>query len=130
MKNMALWLVIILSMILLFGIFSQSQTGRKELNFSEFLARVEQGEVAEVELKGSAITGKLKDGTPFQTYAAEDPELVPSLRKQGVIISAKPAEQTPWWSLVLNWLPMLLFIGVWVFFMRQMQGGGAKALSF
>src|SRR3990172_8417858 len=91
MKNMALWLVIILSMILLFGIFSQSQTGRKELNFSEFLARVEQGEVAEVELKGAAITGKLKDGTPFQTYAAEDPELIPSL---------------------------------------QMQGGGAKALSF
>jgi len=130
MKNMALWLVIILSMILLFGIFSQSQTGRKELNFSEFLARVEQGEVAEVELRGSAITGKLKDGTPFQTYAAEDPELVPSLRKQGVVISAKPVEQTPWWSLVLNWLPMLLFIGVWVFFMRQMQGGGAKALSF
>ena len=130
MKNMALWLVIILSMILLFGIFSQSQTGRKELNFSEFLARVEQGEVAEVELKGSAITGKLKDGTPFQTYAAEDPELIPSLRKQGVVISAKPVEQTPWWSLVLNWLPMLLFIGVWVFFMRQMQGGGAKALSF
>jgi len=130
MKNMALWLVIILSMILLFGIFSQSQTGRKELNFSEFLARVEQGEVSEVELKGSAITGKLKDGTPFQTYAAEDPELVPSLRKQGVVISAKPVEQTPWWSLVLNWLPMLLFIGVWVFFMRQMQGGGAKALSF
>jgi cell division protease FtsH len=127
---MALWLVIILSMILLFGIFSQSQTGRKELNFSEFLARVEQGEVAEVELRGSAITGKLKDGTPFQTYAAEDPELVPSLRKQGVVISAKPVEQTPWWSLVLNWLPMLLFIGVWVFFMRQMQGGGAKALSF
>jgi cell division protease FtsH len=127
---MALWLVIILSMILLFGIFSQSQTGRKELNFSEFLARVEQGEVAEVELKGSAITGKLKDGTPFQTYAAEDPELVPSLRKQGVVISARPVEQTPWWSLVLNWLPMLLFIGVWVFFMRQMQGGGAKALSF
>ena len=130
MKNMALWLVIILSMILLFGIFSQSQTGRKELNFSEFLARVEQGEVAEVELRGSSITGKLKDGTPFQTYAAEDPELVPSLRKQGVVISAKPVEQTPWWSLVLNWLPMLLFIGVWVFFMRQMQGGGAKALSF
>ena len=130
MKNMALWLVIILSMILLFGIFSQSQTGRKELNFSEFLARVEQGEVAEVELKGAAITGKLKDGTPFQTYAAEDPELIPSLRKQGVVISAKPVEQTPWWSLVLNWLPMLLFIGVWVFFMRQMQGGGAKALSF
>jgi cell division protease FtsH len=127
---MALWLVIILSMILLFGIFSQSQTGRKELNFSEFLARVEQGEVAEVELRGSAITGKLKDGSPFQTYAAEDPELVPSLRKQGVVISAKPVEQTPWWSLVLNWLPMLLFIGVWVFFMRQMQGGGAKALSF
>ncbi|MGH7381594.1 MAG: ATP-dependent zinc metalloprotease FtsH [Candidatus Methylomirabilales bacterium] len=130
MKNMALWLVIILSMILLFGIFSQSQTGRKELNFSEFLARVDQGEVAEVELRGSAITGKLKDGTPFQTYAAEDPELVPGLRKQGVVISAKPVEQTPWWSLVLNWLPMLLFIGVWVFFMRQMQGGGAKALSF
>lgn len=130
MKNMALWLVIGLSMILLFNIFNQSQPVEKELIFSEFIAQVERGEVAEVTLKGSDIRGRLTDGTLFHTFAPEDPELVPSLRKQGVRIAARPVEQNPWYNILLSWLPMLLFIGVWIFFMRQMQGGGAKALSF
>jgi cell division protease FtsH len=130
MKNMALWLVIGLSMVLLFNIFTQSQPGEKELIFSDFIARVEQREVAEVTLKGSDVRGRLTDGTLFRTYAAEDPELVPTLRRLGVRIAARPVEQNPWYNVVLSWLPMLLFIGVWVFFMRQMQGGGAKALSF
>ncbi len=130
MKNMALWLVIGLSMILLFSIFNQGQPAKKELIFSEFIALVDQGEVDEVTLKGSDIQGRLKDGTLFRTYAPEDPELVPTLRKKGVRIAAKPVEQNPWWNVLLSWLPMLLFIGVWIFFMRQMQGGGAKALSF
>ncbi len=130
MKNMALWLVIGLSMILLFNIFNQTQPVEKELIFSEFIAQVERGEVAEVTLKGSDIRGRLTDGTLFRTFAPEDPELVPSLRKQGVRIAARPVEQNPWYNVLLSWLPMLLFIGVWIFFMRQMQGGGAKALSF
>ena len=130
MKNMALWLVIGLSMILLFNIFNQSQPVEKELIFSDFIARVEQGEIAEVTLKGLDIRGRLTDGTRFRSYAAEDPELIPSLRKQGVRIAATPVEQNPWYNVLLSWLPMLLFIGVWIFFMRQMQGGGAKALSF
>ncbi|MFQ5802470.1 MAG: ATP-dependent zinc metalloprotease FtsH [Candidatus Methylomirabilales bacterium] len=130
MKNLALWLVIGLSMILLFNIFNQGQTVKKELIFSEFIEHVDKGEVTEVTLKGSDIQGRLTDGTLFRTYAPEDPELVPSLRKQGVRIAAKPTEQSPWWNVLLSWLPMLLFIGVWIFFMRQMQGGGTKALSF
>ncbi len=130
MKNLALWLVIGLSMILLFNIFNQGQQVKKELIFSDFIAYVDKGEVAEVTLKGSDIEGRLTDGTVFQTYAPEDPELVPSLRKQGVRITAKPSEQNPWWNVLLSWLPMLVFIGVWIFFMRQMQGGGTKALSF
>jgi cell division protease FtsH len=130
MKNLALWLVIGLSMILLFNIFNQSQPVEKELIFSDFLAQVEHGDVEEVTLKGSEIHGQLTDGTRFRTYAAEDPELVPTLRKKGVRIAAKPVEQNPWYNILLSWLPMLLFIGVWIFFMRQMQGGGAKALSF
>ncbi|MEA3509648.1 MAG: ATP-dependent metallopeptidase FtsH/Yme1/Tma family protein, partial [candidate division NC10 bacterium] len=130
MKNLALWLVIGLSMILLFNIFNQGQQVKKELIFSEFIEYVDKGEVAEVTLKGSDIQGRLADGTVFRTYAPEDPELVPNLRKQGVRIAAKPTEQNPWWNVLLSWLPMLLFIGVWIFFMRQMQGGGTKALSF
>lgn len=130
MKNLALWLVIGLSMILLFNIFNQGQPVEKELIFSDFIAMVDRGEVAEVTLKGSDIRGQLTDGTQFRSYAADDPELVPSLRKKGVRIAAKPVEQNPWYNVLLSWLPMLLFIGVWIFFMRQMQGGGAKALSF
>ncbi len=130
MKNLALWLVIGLSMILLFNIFNQGQQVKKEMIFSEFIEYVDKGEVAEVTLTGSDIQGRLADGTVFRTYAPEDPDLVPNLRKQGVRISAKPTEQNPWWNVLLSWLPMLVFIGVWIFFMRQMQGGGTKALSF
>ena len=129
-KNLALWLVIGLSMILLFNIFNQSQPTEKELIFSDFIARVDEGEVAEVTLKGSDIRGQLADGTRFRTFAPQDPELVPTLRKKGIKIAARPVEQNPWYNVLLSWLPMLLFIGVWIFFMRQMQGGGAKALSF
>ncbi|HTU03523.1 MAG TPA: ATP-dependent metallopeptidase FtsH/Yme1/Tma family protein, partial [Candidatus Sulfotelmatobacter sp.] len=130
-KNLALWLVIGLIMVLVFNIFNQTQPMQKELIFSDFMNKVERGEVADVTLKGNDITGRLTDNTAFRTYAPDDREMLPLLRKQGVKISAKPAEGQPWYmSFLLSWLPMLLFIGIWVFFMRQMQGGGAKALSF
>ena len=129
-KNLALWLVIGLIMVLIFNIFQQSQPLEKEFIFSDFMQKVERGEVAEVTLKGSDIKGTLSDGTKFRTYAPDDRELVPNLRKKGVRITARPVEQNPWYQIVLGWLPMLVFIGIWIFFMRQMQGGGAKALSF
>jgi cell division protease FtsH len=130
-KNVVLWLIIGLSsVVLLLSFFGPSQQAEKELIFSDFIVRVEQGEVEEVTLKGSEVKGRLKDGTPFRSYAAEDPELVPTLRKKGVKIAARPAEQNPWLNMALSWLPMIVFIVIWIFFMRQMQGGGAKALSF
>jgi len=131
MKNLALWLVIGLIMILVFNVFNQGQAPEKELIFSEFMGKVERGEIAEVTIKGSDIRGKTLDGVAFKTYSAEDPEVIPTLRKKGVRITVKPADSNPWYmNALLSWLPMLLFIGVWIFFMRQMQGGGAKALSF
>lgn len=129
-RNLALWIIILVIMVLLFQVFNQSQPTERELIFSDFVAKMEQSEVAEVTIKGNDIRGRLTDGTLFHTYTPEDPDLISSLRKRGVRITARPAEQNPWYAVVLNWLPMLLFIGVWIFFMRQMQGGGAKALSF
>jgi cell division protease FtsH len=130
-KNLALWLVIGLIMVLVFNIFNQTQPMQKELIFSDFMAKVERGEVGEVTLRGSDITGRLSDNSVFRSYAPEDKDMLPLLRKQGVKITAKPSEGQPWYmTFLLSWLPMLLFLGIWVFFMRQMQGGGAKALSF
>ena len=130
-KNLALWLVIGLIMVLVFNIFNQSQPMQKELIFSDFMTKAERGEVSEVTIKGNDITGRLTDNTVFRTYTPDDKDMIGVLRRQGVKITAKPSEGNPWYvQALLSWLPMFLFIGVWIFFMRQMQGGGAKALSF
>jgi len=129
-KNLALWMVIGLIVILLFNLFSSTQSPREEIVFSDFMRKVETGEVREVTIKGNNVSGRLADGSNFKTYTVDYPDLVKILRDRGVRIIAKPPEQNPWWNVVYSVLPMLLFIGVWIFFMRQMQGGGAKALSF
>jgi cell division protease FtsH len=130
-KNIALWLVICLILLLIFNIFSQGPSNEKEFIFSDFWTRVEKGDVVEVTVKGNEYRGKLQDGTVFRSYAPDDRELLPDLRKRGVKITARPADGNPWYLQALySWLPMLVFIGLWIFFMRQMQGGGAKALSF
>ncbi len=130
-KNLALWMVIGLIVILLFNLFNASQPSSQEIIFSEFMKRLEGGEVNEVTIKGNYVTGKLKNEAPFKTYIVESPDLLRLLRERGVRITVKPPEQNPWYmSLLISWFPMALFIGVWIFFMRQMQGGGAKALSF
>ena len=130
-KNLALWLVIGLILVLIFNIFSTTPSNERELIFSDFWGRVERGEVVEVTIKGNEIRGKLGDGTLFRTYTPDDRELVPDLRKKNIRIIAKPMDGNPWYMQALfSWLPMLVFIGLWIFFMRQMQGGGAKALSF
>jgi cell division protease FtsH len=129
-KNLALWMVIGLIVILLFQLFQQNQSPRGEIVFSDFLKKVESGEVREVTLKGNNVSGRLSDGSSFRTFTADYPDLVRSLKDRGVKIDVKPPDTNSWLAIVLQWIPMLLFIGVWIFFMRQMQGGGAKALSF
>ncbi|MBI4636074.1 MAG: ATP-dependent metallopeptidase FtsH/Yme1/Tma family protein, partial [Candidatus Rokubacteria bacterium] len=131
-KNLALWMVIGLIVILLFTVFQGAQQGGQEQpNFSEFLKAVEQGRVESVVIRGNLVTYTLKDSAQVQrTYTVDYPELVKMLRDRGVRIAVKPPDSNPWYAVFLQWVPMLLFIGVWIFFMRQMQGGGAKALSF
>jgi cell division protease FtsH len=129
-KNLALWMVIGLIVIVLFNVFQASQPSRDKLIFSDFLKRVETGEVREVLIRGKSVTGKLADGNTFRTFTADYPDLIKALKDKGVKIAVEPEDSNPWYAYVLQWVPMLLFIGVWVFFMRQMQGGGAKALSF
>jgi len=129
-KNLALWMVIGLIVLVLFNVFQASQPSSGKMVFSDFLKRVESGEVKEVLIRGKSVTGKLGDGSAFRTFTADYPELVKLLRDKGVKIAVEPEDSNPWYAYVLQWVPMLLFIGVWIFFMRQMQGGGAKALSF
>ena len=128
-KNLALWLVISLMMVMLFQIFNQPDRGQLTISYSEFLSMVENESVVEVTIQGDHISGQSAQG-PFKTYAPEDPELIKLLRQKGVKIVAKPEEDSSWFQVFLSWVPMLLLIGVWIFFMRQMQVGGGKALSF
>jgi cell division protease FtsH len=130
-KNLSLWLVIGVIMVLLFNLFQGPQAPSGEMAFSEFLAHVDDGDVGEVVIQERDIAGRLKDGTPFHTYSADYPNLVQDLKKEGVAISARPPKQTPLYlQVLLSWAPFILLFGVWIFFMRQMQGGGNRALSF
>ncbi|MCE5335898.1 MAG: ATP-dependent zinc metalloprotease FtsH [Desulfobacteraceae bacterium] len=130
-KNLALWLVISLMVILLFNMFHQPQRSSLETTYSQFLTSVQKGEVAQVTIQGDHVFGTLTDGKMFKTYVPRDSDMIRILREHGVNIQAKPEEESPWYMTVLvSWLPMLLLIGVWIFFMRQMQMGGGKAMSF
>ncbi len=131
-KNLALWMVIGLVVVLLFHVFGGlTEKGGAEPNYTEFLKNVETGRVESVTIRGNLITGRLKDGGDFRTYIVDSPDLIKLLRDRSVRITVKPPDQNPWYmSLLISWFPMALLLGVWIFFMRQMQGGGAKALSF
>jgi cell division protease FtsH len=128
-KNLALWLVISLMLIMLFQVFRQPERVSAPVSYSEFLTMVEAGRVVQVTIQGENISGVSSQGT-FSTYSPKDPELIPLLRSRDVKITAKPEEDSSWFQVFLSWVPMLLLIGVWIFFMRQMQVGGGKALSF
>jgi cell division protease FtsH len=130
-KNLALWLVISLMMILLFNLFNQSRVRDSEISYTEFMAQVEKGNVVGVVIQGQGISGTQVDGARFKTFAPQDADLIKILRSRGVTIKAKPPAESPWYmNLLVSWFPMILLIGVWIFFMRQMQAGGGKALSF
>ncbi|MBP9020729.1 MAG: ATP-dependent zinc metalloprotease FtsH [Syntrophobacterales bacterium] len=130
-KNIALWLVISLVFIMVYHFFNQPRTAREEVIFSDFIELVNKGQVAEVTIQGESVYGSLTNGKSFKTYMPKESGLVPILRDKGVKIAAKPAEDSPWYMTVLvTWFPTLLLIGVWIFFMRQMQSGGGKAMAF
>mgnify|MGYP001365216495 CR=1 FL=1 len=131
LKNIALWVVIALIMIMLFHLFNKPPEESTSLPFSNFLETLEKGEVKEVTIQGDSIKGKLRNGATFETYAPNDPKLVERLVEKKVTITAKPSDDSPWYmSVLISWIPMLLLIGVWILFMRQMQAGGTKAMSF
>lgn len=130
-RNLILWGIISLLMVALFNAFSAPQAPQTKMDYSAFLQSVEEGKISEVTLQGRKIVGRTLEGTAFQSYAPDDPQLVPHLVSKNVIVRAEPPEEASWLTTILvSWLPMLLIIGVWVFFMRQMQGGGGKAMSF
>ncbi len=130
-KNLALWLVISLVMILLFNMMTQKSPEQEQVSYSTFLTALEKDQIVEVTIQGSDLEGKLKDNTTFKTYVPDDPGLVKELRAKGVAIKAKPQEDRGFWvTMLASWGPILLLIAVWVFFMRQMQSGGGKAMSF
>jgi cell division protease FtsH len=130
-KNLSMWLVIGLTMILLFNLFNKPQLQHVDISYSDFVNSVESGAISKVTIEGDQITGALRGGNDFKTVAPDDSELIPMLRTKGVDISVKQKEDTPWYvTILVSWFPMLILIGVWIFFMRQMQGGGRGAMSF
>jgi len=129
MKNLLFWAIIFVVLLLLFQLFAKPRPTVLDKTYSDFLAAVESDRVHEVETRGRNITWKEKDGKSYKTYAPEDPEMIKLLRERRVIINAKK-EGEAWYSYLINWFPMLLLVGLWLFFMRQMQVGGGKALSF
>ncbi len=134
-KNVALWLFIAFIFIGLFNLFGgpgADKGGNIELTYSQFLDEVDAGSITDVEIKGKDITGKYSDGRAFKTYEPNDPTLVERLNERGVNISAIPLDDgyPSLLGILISWFPMLLLIGVWIFFMRQMQGGKGGAMGF
>ncbi len=132
-KNLALWVIIGVLLVALFNLFQGSANRpQTSLPFSDFLNQVEASQVSDVNIAGNQISGHFSDGRTFSTYAPEDPKLVERLRDKGVKISAAPPDDgvPSLFGVLVSWFPMLLLIGVWIFFMRQMQAGGGKAMGF
>ncbi len=132
MKNLLLWGMIALFIVLLFNMFSvPTHAPEEEVYFSDFIAKVEQGSVVKVIMRGHHISAVLKDSTRIHTYAADDPDLIAMLREKGVQIEVKPSGESPWYvTFLYTWGPFILFLGLFIFFMRRMQSGGNGALSF
>jgi len=130
-RGLFIWLLVGMALILLFNILNTPKKTEDEIKFSVFLQKLEAAEVQEVTIKENHIEGRLKDGKKFKTYAADYPQMVSLLREKGVEITAKPPDQSPWYvTFFFSWGPIIFLVLIWIFFMRQMQGGGNKALSF
>lgn len=131
-KNVALYVLLIIIAVSIFNTFVHPKENRSEISYSDFISQVEKKNVSSVEMTNNSIVGKLKDGTEFATYTPDnDAQLLPKLRDNNVAITAKPPEQPSWWmSLLSNLLPIIILIGVWIWMMNQTQGGGGRVMSF
>jgi cell division protease FtsH len=133
-RNLALWVIIALLLVVLFNLFQPgvSHPNSTQIAYSDFISEVNSGRVRDVVIQGRTVSGQLNDGRTFQTYTPEDPALVKTLTDKNVRVIAKPEDSdvNPLLHYLLSWFPMLLLIGVWVFFMRQMQSGGGRAMGF
>ena len=129
-KNIALWLSVVLVFILLINLFSQPRAGSEQINFSEFLDRLDKNEVREVTIQGDNLEGVLMSNKRFKTYNPGYAKLVEDLREKDVMITGEEEQQSPWATILISWFPMVIIIAIWIFLMRQMQAGGGKAMSF
>ncbi|HEX3983220.1 MAG TPA: ATP-dependent zinc metalloprotease FtsH [Acidisoma sp.] len=138
-RNLALWVIIALLLVVLFSLFqpgglrgTNGTSNVTQMAYSEFLTQVKDGNVKDVVIQDRNVSGDLKDGRAFETYTPDDPALVQTLTSKNVEIVAKPADSdsNPLLHYLLSWFPMLLFVGVWIFFLRQMQSGGGRAMGF
>ena len=134
LRNLMMWGIIVLLVLGLYNLFQNpgSITGKSDMPFSSFLSEVDKGNVASVDIRGSEISGTFTNGKSFKTYSPNYPNLVEKLTAKGVSITAGPREEKgpSIWGIILSWFPMLLLIAVWIFFMRQMQGGKGGAMGF
>jgi cell division protease FtsH len=131
-KNLSLWIVIVLMLFMLYNLFQQQDVVQQDMSYSDFLIMVQEGRIQDVTIQDQDLYVTEKNGSHFKTFAPNDAELIRILRESNVGIKAKPPTETSWFmSVLVSWLPMIVLIGIWIFFMRQMQGGaGGKALTF
>jgi len=131
-KNMALWVVLLLMILLLVTVLRQGQETPAEISFTEFLAKLDSDQVESVTMEEGHVTGEYRDGNSFATYVPPIYDtLVPRLEEKGIEITARPKQESSvWQQMLIWWVPFLILIGLWVFFVRQMQAGGGKAMSF
>jgi len=127
-KGLLGWFLIV--GLILLALNALSPTKQKELSYSEFLSAVEEGKVTSVTIKGERVNGVMRDGSSFKTVLPPDPEALPLLKSKGVRITAKPNEVSFFQSFVISWIPFLVLMGIWLYFMRQMQAGSGKAFTF
>ena len=134
LKNLTMWGIIVLLVLGLFNLFQNPSTmsGSKDLPFSTFMSEIDKGNITSVDIRGNEIQGTFANGTKFRTYSPNYPNLVEKLNGKGVSITAGPVEDKmpSLFGVLLSWFPMILLIGVWIFFMRQMQGGKGGAMGF
>ena len=134
LKNLAIWLLIGFLVFLIIDFYKANDSSRKILpiSYSNFLTEIKNGNVARVEIRGNNITGEYSNGSYFSTYSPNDLNLIEKLEKNGVEINALPLDKgSPGLiDILISWFPMLLLIGVWIFFMRQMQSGSGRAMGF
>lgn len=130
-RNLLLWGLIVLAMVMLFNTFQQPPATSNRVPFTEFMQKVDSGQIMSVTMQGQTLTARSGDGHVLQTYAPRDANVAGMLMDKKVEIRVDPPEESPWYlTMLISWFPMLLLVGVWIFFMRQMQTTGGKAMSF